>query len=86
MRKATIARNTIIGLLAVVALSAPTVAQPGGYYLYEYSYYSDASHTQLVGILSEHCYEYATLSGETSEYYTRIRSGFFSYSGGCVEY
>lgn len=86
MTKTTIIRSAIIGVLAMSAIAAPVSAQPGGYYLYEYTYYSDSSLTQSVGILSEHCYEPATLSGEVTEYYTRVRSGYYSYSAGCEEY
>ena len=30
---------------------APAAAQQGGYYIYEYTYYSDASKTEQVGLL-----------------------------------
>lgn len=86
MRKIAILCTALIGGLSLASVSAPVSAQPGGYYLYEYTYYSDAALTNSVGILSEHCYEPATLSGEITPYYTRVRSGYFSYSGGCQEY
>lgn len=86
MTKMKIKNIAMIGMMSIVFGAAPVLAQPGGYFLYEYSYYSDASHTHLVGILTEHCYEPATLSGEVTPYYTRIQSGYYSYSGGCDEY
>lgn len=86
MNKISFIRAAIVGILLMTSSVTPVLAQTGGYYLYEYTYYSDSSHTQLVGILSEHCYEPATLSGEVTQYYTRVRSGYYSYSEGCVEY
>jgi hypothetical protein len=80
-------RTAIIGLLALTVGLGPALAQPGIYYLYAYTYYNNASHTQVVGMLTEHCYQPASMSGETSEYYTRSRVGHHNTSTGeCVEY
>ena len=87
MTKTRIIRTAMIGLLSLTVGLGPALAQPGTYYLYEYTYYSDASHTQAVGITTEHCYEPATTSGQTTAYYTRVRSGVYNMStGDCVEY
>ncbi|MET1111319.1 MAG: DUF6289 family protein [Allosphingosinicella sp.] len=88
MTKTRIIRTAVIGLLSLTVGLGPALAQPGTFYnLYEYTYYSNASQTQAVGIMTEHCYEPATLSGETSQYYTRVRIGRYNMStGDCVEY
>lgn len=86
MTKTTILRTAIMGVLSLTLSAAPVVAQPGGYYLYTYEYYSDATKTQMVGFQVDHCYEPASISGQVTSYYNRVRSGYYSYTEGCVEY
>lgn len=87
MTKTRIVRTAMIGLLSLTAGLGPAVAQSGYYYLYEYTYYSDASYTQAVGISTDHCYEPATVSGQTTAYYHVVRIGRYNMStGDCVEY
>ena len=87
MRKTLFGNTVLLGLALLSAAAVPLNAQPGGgYYLYEYTYYSDATRSVVVGITTEHCNSYATVSGEQTPYYTRTPSGYFSYSSGCVEF
>jgi hypothetical protein len=87
MTKTRVIRTAIIGLLSLTVGLGPALAQATYTYLYEYTYYNDASHTQLVGMKTEHCDQYATVSGEITEYYDRVRSGRITKSTGyCVEY
>jgi hypothetical protein len=88
MMKTRVVRTAMIGLLTLTVGLGPALAQPGSYYyLYEYTYYSDASHTQAVGISTDHCYEPATVSGQTTAYYTRVRIGRYDMNtGDCEEY
>jgi hypothetical protein len=86
MKKTTIVRAAMIGLMSLTFSAAPVVAQPGGYYLYTYEYYSDATKTQQVGFQVDHCYQPASISGQVTPYYNRYRTGYYSYSEGCTEY
>ena len=74
---------------AIAALGvtyAPAAAQQGGYYIYEYTYYSDASKTEQVGFEFQHCDRPADSYGTTTPYYDRARVGFCQYGGGGGEY
>lgn len=87
MTKTRVIRTAMIGLLSLTLGLGPASAQPGYYYLYDYTYYSDASHTQTVGGMIEHCYQPASVWGESTAYYYRVRIGRYSAStGDCVEY
>jgi hypothetical protein len=86
MTKTAGIRIALISALSLASAAVPVSAQPGGYYIYFYTYYSDASQTQVVGTQTEFCYEPASVVGDITPYYTRERRGYYSYTGGCVEY
>jgi hypothetical protein len=87
MTKTKVIRAAVVSLVSLTVGLGPALAQATYSYLYEYTYYSDASHAQAVGIKTEHCDQYATVSGEITEYYDRVRIGHITNSTGyCVEY
>lgn len=81
-------KKMLIAAAALAAIAGPATAyQTNGYYLYEWTYYSDASKTQEVGYQIDQCHDYAMVSGEVTAHYTRVRSGWFNYSPAyCVMY
>ncbi len=46
-------------------------SKPVYLYSYEFTFYSDASHTQIVGVRDTKCNGTSTLSGTSSPYYTQ---------------
>lgn len=84
-------KAVLSGLAVLTFAVSPAVAQedpydPNGFALYTYFYYTDATHSQGAGTKIEHCYEPATVGGTETPYYNRYKTGYYSYTEGCVEY
>ena len=87
MRKTLLGKTVLLGLAFLSAAAVPVNAQPGGgYYLYEYTYYSDATRSVVVGTMTESCGTFATVNGTQTPYYTRTPSGYYSPNGECVDF
>lgn len=87
MKRNLFARVALAGLAFLSATSVPVTAQgPNGYYVYDWTYYSDASKTEVVGRLVDNCAAPAEQWGEVTAYYDRTPIGHWSNSTGCTMY